>query len=67
MAEVRLAKVINVTRLPDGFFSFTIDGYAFPYTVEHVSTSFTPEGAGPFLTVRLPADRIEIINQAYDH
>ncbi|GAA0955736.1 hypothetical protein [Nonomuraea longicatena] len=67
MADPKLASVANVTRLPDGFFSFTIDGYAFPWTVEHVSTAFTPDGSGPYLTVRIPADRVEIINQAYAH
>lgn len=66
MPDVRLASVINVTRLPGGFFSFTIDGETFPFTVEHISTGFTPDGSGPYLTVRIPADRIEIINQAYD-
>ncbi|GAA2294009.1 hypothetical protein GCM10010149_47430 [Nonomuraea roseoviolacea subsp. roseoviolacea] len=67
MTAPKLASVINVTRLPNGFFSFTIDGYAFPWTIEHVQTGLTPDGAGPYLTVRIPADRVEVINQAYDH
>jgi hypothetical protein len=69
MPDVRLASVINVTRLPDGFFSFTIDGHAFPYTVQDIATTLMPgnQNQTPYITVRIPADRIEVINQAYDY
>lgn len=66
MPEVTLAKVINVTRLPDGFFSFTINGHSFPFTVTRIETTVMPGEDSPYITVQIPADRIEVINQAYD-
>ncbi|MEQ4716077.1 hypothetical protein [Nonomuraea sp. B19D2] len=66
MPEVKLASVINVTRLPDGFFSFTIDGHPFPFTVQDIATSLKPGEDFPYITVTIPADRIEVINQVYD-
>jgi hypothetical protein len=66
MPDVKLASVINVTRLPGGFFSFTIDGNPFPYTLTRIDTTLTPGEESPYITVQIPADRIEVINQAYD-
>ncbi|GAA3473896.1 hypothetical protein GCM10018965_084490 [Nonomuraea roseola] len=67
MPAAKFASVINVTRLPDGFFSFTIDGHAFPYAVQRFETGLEPGTDGPYLIVRIPADRVEIIHQAYDY
>lgn len=62
----RLARVINVTQLPDGYFSLTIDGFAVPWTVEQIQTQMAPGDGCPYVTVRIPADRVELINQTYD-
>lgn len=62
----RLAKVINVTRLPDGYFAFSIDGHVFPWTIQHLTTGVDPGLEVPSITVTIPADRVEVINQAYD-
>lgn len=66
MQNPRLANVINVTRLPDGYFAFTIDGYAFPWTVQVLKTEIDPVGDVPAVTVTIPADRVEFINQVYE-
>ncbi|GAA3136574.1 hypothetical protein GCM10010466_29230 [Planomonospora alba] len=63
MPRAKLAKVVNVTSLPGGYFSFTIDGEEFPWLTQGLSVSIEPGDKGSSITITIPANRVEVIRE----